>query len=365
MKPSEQQAEPVPRKRGRAWVCSIAAVVAIGAAVAVVVTRSGGGAAEETGHKRVAGTALVERKTLQETVTSPGSLGYGGASEIDAGRAGTITRLPREGGRVKIGGVLYATDNQPVVLLRGRLPAWRAFKSDMSDGPDVRQLEQNLHAFGHFTGTPDTHFDWYTKAAILRWQDALGMKETGSIDHGLVVFAPGEVRVAETVAKVGDQVGAGTAVLRLSGLTKLVTAELATAKQALAKARGKVTVNLPAGKTTTGTISGIGSPRQQKGGDGKAIVVPVTITLDHPAATGRLQEVSVSIDFPTASRKNVLTVPVAALIALPEGGYGVEVVRDAGTTQTVAVKPGLFAAGSVEVTGDGLDAGQKVVVPTL
>jgi hypothetical protein len=112
----EQQAEPVPRKRGRAWVCSIAAVVAIGAAVAVAVTRSAGGVPEETGHKRVAGTALVERKTLQEIVTSPGSLSYGGASGIDAGGAGTITRLPREGGKVTIGGVLYAIDNRPVVI---------------------------------------------------------------------------------------------------------------------------------------------------------------------------------------------------------------------------------------------------------
>jgi peptidoglycan hydrolase-like protein with peptidoglycan-binding domain len=368
MKPSALPAEPVPRKRGRAWwVCSIAVVVAVGAgaAAAVAVTRSADGVTEEPERKRVAGTALVERETLQETVTSPGSLSYGGASTVDAGDAGTVTRLPREGGRVKFGGVLYAIDNQPVVLLRGRLPAWRSFKSDMRDGPDVQQLERNLQTLGYFTGTPDTRFDWYTKAAILRWQDTLGVKETGSIDHGLVVFTRGEVRVAETVAKVGDQVGAGAAVLKLSGLSKVVTAELPSAKQAVAKVRGKVTVNLPAGKTTKGTISRVGAPRQQKNGDDEAIIVPVTITLDRAADTGRLQEASVLIDFPTASRKNVLTVPVAALLALPNGGYGVEVVRNTGTTETIGVKTGLFAGGSVEVTGDGLQAGQKVVVPAL
>jgi multidrug efflux pump subunit AcrA (membrane-fusion protein) len=235
----------------------------------------------------------------------------------------------------------------------------------MSDGPDVRQLEQSLDTLGHFSGTPDAHFTWYTTAAILRWQDAIGVKETGSIERGQIVFAPGDVRVAETVAHLGDQVAAGTAIAKLSELNKIVTADLKSANQAVAKVHGKVTVNLPGGKATTGTVAEVGASRQRDDKGEKRIVVPVTITLDRPGAAGSLQEVSVSIDFPTASRKNVLTVPVSALLALPDGGYGVEVVRDAQTIQTVTVKTGLFAGGSVEVTGDGLDAGQKVVVPTL
>jgi hypothetical protein len=59
----------------------------------------------------------------------------------------------------------------------------------------------------------------------------------------------------------------------------------------------------------------------------------------------------------------VLTVPVAALLALAEGGYGVQVVGG-GTTRIVAVQTGLFAGGRVEVTGDGLAEGQTVGVPS-
>jgi hypothetical protein len=65
----------------------------------------------------------------------------------------------------------------------------------------------------------------------------------------------------------------------------------------------------------------------------------------------------------TASKvENVLTVPVAALLALAEGGYGVQIV-EGGTTKIVGVKTGLFAGGQVEVSGDGLAEGQVVGMP--
>ena len=49
------------------------------------------------------------------------------------------------------------------------------------------------------------------------------------------------------------------------------------------------------------------------------------------------------------------------------GGYAVEVVEPGGTHKLVLVTTGLFddAAGTVQVTGTGLHAGQHVVVPAL
>jgi hypothetical protein len=58
----------------------------------------------------------------------------------------------------------------------------------------------------------------------------------------------------------------------------------------------------------------------------------------------------------------VLTVPVAALVALAEGGFGVEVVAG-DSRRYVAVEAGLFADGRAEVTGAGLRQGMLVVVP--
>jgi membrane fusion protein, multidrug efflux system len=62
-------------------------------------------------------------------------------------------------------------------------------------------------------------------------------------------------------------------------------------------------------------------------------------------------------------RKDVLTVPVGALLALAEGGYGLEVVEGS-TTRIVAVETGLFADGKVEVSGSGIADGTTVGVAT-
>ena len=65
----------------------------------------------------------------------------------------------------------------------------------------------------------------------------------------------------------------------------------------------------------------------------------------------------------TESHPDVLAVPVNALVALLEGGYAVEVVDADGARRYVGVETGLFEDGKVEVAGDGIAAGDLVVVP--
>jgi hypothetical protein len=63
--------------------------------------------------------------------------------------------------------------------------------------------------------------------------------------------------------------------------------------------------------------------------------------------------------------RDALAVPVNALLALAGGGYAVEIADGDGSRHLVPVTPGLFddATGLVQVTGSGLSAGQRVVVP--
>src|SRR5262249_33949394 len=76
-----------------------------------------------------------------------------------------------------------------------------------------------------------------------------------------------------------------------------------------------------------------------------------------------LDQAPVYVSITTASRKNVLAVPVTALLVQPEGGYSVA-VRSGGARRLVTVQPGLFGDGGlVEVSGSRLAEGQTVEVP--
>jgi hypothetical protein len=79
--------------------------------------------------------------------------------------------------------------------------------------------------------------------------------------------------------------------------------------------------------------------------------------------TGNLDKAPVSVEMESARAENVLSVPIEALLALREGGFGVEIV-EGGRSRVVAVRTGTYGGGRVEIAGTGLTAGMKVGVPT-
>jgi len=130
-----------------------------------------------------------------------------------------------------------------------------------------------------------------------------------------------------------------------------------------------VTVTLPGNNTTPGVVTSVGKvaafpPSGQVGGS-SGPTIEVTVRLLHAAAAGTLDQAPVDVSITGASVRDVLAVPVNALLALAGGGYAVEEVEADGGHRLVAVRPGLFddAQGLVEVSGTGLAAGQHVVVP--
>jgi hypothetical protein len=91
--------------------------------------------------------------------------------------------------------------------------------------------------------------------------------------------------------------------------------------------------------------------------------IDVKVTVANQSKLGRLDQAPVVVRLTAQTVENVLTVPVAALVALAEGGYGVQVVTGS-TSRYVAVELGMFADGRVQVTGDGITEGTRVAVPS-
>ncbi|HEX2042678.1 MAG TPA: peptidoglycan-binding domain-containing protein [Acidimicrobiales bacterium] len=358
---------PARGRRGRRWRRGIAATaaVAVGGGALAWAGGSGEGSSGSAGNAKATATAKITRTDLTSRTEVDGTLGYDGRYDVGGQLHGTITALPAEGSVIERGQALYRVDNRPVSLLYGDVPAWRRLAQGTGDGPDVRQLEQNLVAMGFATEqelTVDDRFTSATAAAVRRWQKALGVEQTGSVEQGEVVFLPGPVRVGELKAQKGAPAGQGV-VFTATSTSRVVSVDLDASKQSLAKVGDKVEVELPDGRTTTGTISSVGAAARTKGeGQDAKQVVSVTVTLDDPAATGSTDQAPVRVGLVSDSRRGVLAVPVNALLALAEGGYGVRVV-DAGGSRIVAVKTGLFAKGLVEVEGEDLAEGMDVEVP--
>jgi peptidoglycan hydrolase-like protein with peptidoglycan-binding domain len=311
-------------------------------------------------------TAQVQRQDLSGQTKVDGTLGYAGNATVQSPLTGRITWLPTVGTVVRRGGTLLAVDNQPVQLFYGAKPAWRDLSVGVDDGPDVRQLEQNLVALGYDPDhqiTVDDHYTWATKAAVKRWQKARGLDQTGTFTTGMpVVFLPWAARVKQVSASVGAQAAPGGAVYAVTSNLHQVTVDLDVSQQSYVKAGDRVEVVLPNGRRIKGRISEVGRVAETQGsGQEQTTIVPVTVALDNPKAGGRLDQAPVDVYVTTQTRKGVLAVPVTALLALKEGGYAVETVDAAGQHHLVAVRLGVFSDGMVEVSGSGLRAGAKVV----
>jgi hypothetical protein len=178
------------------------------------------------------------------------------------------------------------------------------------------------------------------------------------------VVLPDAIRVDSLNVALGDP--APAEVLGATSTEKIVTLPLDADDTAGVRAGLKVKLSLPNGKATTGTVRAVSTDATPPPSDGnpsdagKKPQLTATITLDQQSAAAGIDSGPTTVTVPGAVRKGILVVPVAALLALREGGYAVQVVN--GTTKTlVGVKTGMFADGNVEITGPGLRPGQQVV----
>ncbi|MCX5255631.1 peptidoglycan-binding protein [Streptomyces canus] len=414
----ERGAAPAPpprRRRGRRTVLVASALVVVAAVAVVGALGLGGGGAEAgpSAPPRSGSTVPVTRTTLTERTTVDGQLGYGTEIPLPVKATGTVTWLPAEGTTVEHGGTLLRVDDRPVVLLYGTLPMYRELgltagtqqgtrqetgtEGDTQDsgeqgradetsgapdpsgsptpggagaggtggtlrGMDVLQFESDLAALGYTGFTVDEEFTDLTARAVKRWQKSLGLPRTGTVGIGDVVYSAGKVRIGHASVRLGSP--ATDDVLTYTGTSRKVVVNASAAEDSWAVRGAAVTIGLPDGKSVKGEVASVGKSAtapEGEGGEGgsAAPTVPVTITVKDQKSVGRLESAPVTVEYVGRERADVLTVPVAALVALAEGGHGLETADG----RFVAVKTGLFADGRVEVSGSAVREGMNVRIP--
>jgi hypothetical protein len=362
----------VSRGRGR-WV-ALGAVVVVSAGGATAWRAGALSPATSGSGQRGAppsATQAVVREDLSATMPVTATLGYAGSYTVTGQGGGTLTWLPSPGRVIRQGQALYRVDSgSPVVLLYGSVPDWRAMQEGIT-GQDVSQLNHDLVALG-LANRSDVvsmgwdDYSWATAYAVQLLEEHLGVSyPPGSLSLGQVVFEPQALRVSQVTGSLGGS-ATGPVLTATSG-RHVVTIQLDASQQSQVQVGDKVTVTLPDGAATPGTVSSVGTvavTTPGSGGSGGSTTVPVEVTLADPAAAGTLDQAPVTVNITTASVRNVLAVPVTALVAQASGEYDVEVAGPGDMRRLVPVQAGpVFddASGLVQVTG-ALTPGERVVV---
>jgi hypothetical protein len=244
--------------------------------------------------------------------------------------------------------------------LRDSHDALNALLSIANANSDIELLRANLAALGYDGAAAD---------AIRRWQADAGRSATGLIEPGQIVVAAGPIRVAEHLAETGDVLFGSQAqsgftsnnnstarIMRYTGIDRLVTVPLEIADHAYAKVGDEVVITLPTDGEVRGVLNEVSTVFDDRG------LADTVIEISDQAALGSLETASVEVEFVIGSRADVLAVPIAALMALPGGGFGLEVV-DGDSVRMIPVDTGLFARGSVEVSGPDVAEGLVVSIP--
>jgi hypothetical protein len=332
------------------------------------------GAADNTDPTSI--TSVSEQSLTEQTQVSA-TLGYSGTYTVINQAQGTITALPAIGQIVEDGQVLYDVNGAPVILLEGATPAYRTLsegaKPTSTEGSDVEALNWDLVALGYITsadlGGVPTEFTSWTKAGVEDLQTAHGLTANGTLTLGDFVFVPAAARVTGYGANttLGGQAQPGSPIITATSTSRVVTIDLDADQEGQVAVGDAVSITLPDNSTTPGTVTSVGTVATESSGNagGSTPTITVLVTPNDPTATGNLDQAPVEVSITEQSVKNVLVVPVDALLALASGGYAIEVVGPKGVHSLEPVTTGLFddANEMVSVTGPGVVAGQQIVVP--
>ncbi|MFD6564669.1 peptidoglycan-binding protein [Micromonospora profundi] len=190
-------------------------------------------------------TATVEKRALESTLVTRGVVVAGTTIEVTPVAPDTKAQLVTDvrikpGDEVKAGQVLLAVSARPLIVLPGKLPAYRDLKPG-DRGADVRQLQAALRSLGFGPiGDSAGYFGAATRAAVGRMYAKLGYDTAntggpgGRGDREALAAADKAVKSAsEAVADIRRRIAAK---IPVGPAEKPLAAQLADQKEALSEA---------------------------------------------------------------------------------------------------------------------------------
>ena len=191
------------RRRAAVVVAAVAAVAAVaGVSSSFLVRSPQQAAAEAEGPGATILTAVVERRTLQDTVLLRGTVTGERETKVThvagEGTNAIVTAVRTAAGeRVRLGDVLIEVAGRPIIALAGIKPAYRDLLPG-SSGDDVKQLQESLRSLGFAPGETDGYFGSGTKRALARMYERSGYEAstTSTTDEAAVDAAENAVVLA-------------------------------------------------------------------------------------------------------------------------------------------------------------------------
>jgi multidrug efflux pump subunit AcrA (membrane-fusion protein) len=138
--------------------------------------------------------------------------------------------------------------------------------------------------------------------------------------------------------------------------------DLETTRYELAEKGARVRVEMPDGNEVAGTIARVGRVAERKPASAEDTDPPATVELTIRLKRGSglaLDQAPVDVELEKKRARDVLTIPVTALLARQGGSFAVE-VREGDRRRIVPVETGLYTDGDVEISGAGLRPGMTI-----
>ncbi len=273
---------------------------------------------------------------------------------------GVVTEVfAKNGEEVTSGQKVYGVDLRPVSVAQGKIPAFRDLDYRTS-GADVKQLQDMLAQLELYSGQVDGVWRPSVTAAVRSWQKSLGVKQTGAVSKGDLIFLPdlpARISLDQEKLRPGTTLAGGEEAILVLPSSPRFWLPLSEGQATGITSGTTVNLTSPQGDTWMGVV-GV-SEAAESGG--------INISIESDAATGvcgdqcgqiklgaqTLMPAFIELIAPVSG----LVVPTTALVSTAQGT--INVVDESGTLIPVEVTSSAKGQSVIE----GVEVGTKVRVP--